>query len=175
MKKTNSLRNLPSNTFLFIDSNIFIYFLTDDPIYSESCKELLERVEEGDLVGFINNIVITETLFAYIKSEVVSRFGVPLKNFGLFAKKNQDTIKEIDISLPLSIFSIKGLNLINLPFQYLTANLSKTHQKGLLPHDAYHLISLWYIGIAHIATNDSDFQEIGGIQVWQPEPFIGQP
>jgi len=39
---------------------------------------------------------------------------------------------------------------------------------SLLPNDAIHLATMKKYGIRNIATNDSDFERVGGIKVWRP-------
>lgn len=53
---------------IFIDSNIFIRFLTqDDPQKAASCIRLFEIIEEGRLRPYISNVVILEILFVLKK------------------------------------------------------------------------------------------------------------
>lgn len=54
MKTTNQI---------FIDTNIFTYLLTDHPVYGRSSFELLEKVELGDITGFISPLVIDEVAY----------------------------------------------------------------------------------------------------------------
>ena len=45
----NSLNNLPDGTFVYVDSNIFIYDATNHPKYAASCSVLLDRIESGEI------------------------------------------------------------------------------------------------------------------------------
>ncbi len=48
---------------IFIDANIFTYLLTDHPVYGRSCFELLEKVEQGAITGFISPLIIDEVAY----------------------------------------------------------------------------------------------------------------
>ena len=48
---------------IFIDANIFTYFLTNHPKYSRSCTRFLEEVEKGKRVGFISPLIIDEVSY----------------------------------------------------------------------------------------------------------------
>jgi len=44
--------SLASGESVFLDANVLIYDIAKDPIYGQSCRELIGRIETGDLVGF---------------------------------------------------------------------------------------------------------------------------
>jgi predicted nucleic acid-binding protein len=47
--------------------------------------------------------------------------------------------------------------------------LKDAHRKSLLSNDAFHLLTMQYLSIKDIVTNDGDFEKIAGIKVWKPE------
>lgn len=53
---------------LFIDSNVFLRFLTrdDEPMYID-CKKFLELIKDGKLRPYISNIIILEIIFVLTK------------------------------------------------------------------------------------------------------------
>jgi len=48
---------------IFIDANIFTYLLTGHPIHGRACQQLLERIENGDLEGYVSPLVIDEVSY----------------------------------------------------------------------------------------------------------------
>ena len=73
-----SLREVPDGILIFIDSNIFTYFLLGGSQHFEACKDLLKRVEKGDIQGSINEIVVAETWYNYLKYRIIKENGLSL-------------------------------------------------------------------------------------------------
>jgi len=161
---------IPRSSFLFIDSNIFTYFLLKDSDFFEKCSLFLKNVESGDFIGFINNIVITETMFNFVKAEICNNHGLKTREFIRFVKENPHSIGKVDISDVIEVFSMANLNLVNVPPIFIPL-LNEAHKKSLLSNDAFHLLTMEYLNIKDIVTNDGDFENIAGINVWKPETF----
>jgi predicted nucleic acid-binding protein len=60
-----------------------------------------------------------------------------------------------------------NLNLVNIPLKTIIG-LKNAHRKALLSNDAFHLLTMEYLNIVDIVTNDRDFEQIAGIKVWKP-------
>ena len=168
MKALTDRTKIPKASFVFIDSNIFTYFLLRDADYFEKCSRFLKNVESGYFIGFINNIVVSETLFNLIKAEVCKHNELRSNEFIRFVKENPESIGEVDISDVIDVFSMANLNLVNVPPK-LIPMLKDAHRKLLLSNDAFHLLTMEYLSIKDIVTNDGDFEKIAGIKVWKPE------
>ena len=98
MKVLTDLSRIPRASFVFIDSNIFTYFLLKDSDFFEKCNQFLKNIESGYFIGFINNIVISETMFNFVKAEVCKNHGLKPNEFIRFAKENPDATGEVNIS-----------------------------------------------------------------------------
>ncbi len=168
MKALTDRTKIPKASFVFIDSNIFTYFLLRDADYFEKCSRFLKNIESGYFISFINNIVVSETLFNFVKAEVCKNNELKSNEFIRFVKENPEAIGEVDISDVIDVFSMANLNLVNVPPK-LIPKLRDAHKKSLLSNDAFHLLTMEYLSIKDIVTNDSDFEKIAGIKVWKPE------
>ncbi len=168
MKALTDRSKIPRASFVFIDSNIFTYFLLRDAYFFERCSRFLKNIESGYFIGFINNIVVSETLFNFVKAEVCKNNELKSNEFIRFVKENPGSIGEVDISDVIDVFAIANLNLINVPPK-LIPMLKDAHRKSLLSNDAFHLLTMQYLNIKDIVTNDGDFEKIAGIKVWKPE------
>ena len=168
MKALTDRTKIPKASFVFIDSNIFTYFLLRDADFFEKCSRFLKNVESGYFIGFINNIVVSETLFNFVKAEVCKNNELKSNEFIRFVKENPESVGEVDISDVIDVFTIANLNLVNVPTK-LIPMLKDAHRKSLLSNDAFHLLTMEYLSIKDIVTNDADFEKIVGIKVWKPE------
>jgi len=168
VKALTELDALPDEAVVFIDSNIFTYFLLGGSKHFEACKVFLKRVEKGKIAGIINDIVITETWFNYVKYRIVTDNKISVKEFVQFVKKNPGAISKVDVSEIGDIFSMPNIHLIAPPQTFVLASIGGSERPPLLSNDAYHLIAMRYAGVENIATNDPDFDLIKGIAVWRP-------
>ena len=71
--ENKTLDEVSSNMSIFVDTNILVYHLLEDELYGESCKNFLERVEEKEVTAFISPVVVSETLFIYIRSWIIRK------------------------------------------------------------------------------------------------------
>ena len=92
MKALTDRSKLPRASFVFIDSNIFTYFLLRDTDFFEKCSRFLKNIESGYFIGFINNIVISETLFNFVKAEICINHELKSNEFIRFVKENPESI-----------------------------------------------------------------------------------
>ncbi|MCZ7394297.1 MAG: PIN domain-containing protein [Candidatus Methanoperedens sp.] len=168
MKALTDRSKIPRASFVFIDSNIFTYFLLRDADFFEKCSRFLKNIESGYFIGFINNIVISETLFNFVKAEVCKNHGLKPNEFIRYVKENPESIGDVDISDVIDVFTMVNLNLVDVPPKLIPI-LKDVHRKSLLSNDAFHLLTMEYLNIKDIVTNDGDFERIAGIKVWKPE------
>jgi len=129
--------------------------LLKDAVYFSSCSKFLKEIEDGDYIGFIDDIVIAETIFNFVKWRVVKEYKINARDFISFIKKEPEVIGKVDISDVDEIKNIRGM-------------LKDVHARSLLSNDAFHLLTMVYLGIENIATNDADFERVEGIKVWKP-------
>jgi len=167
VKELNNLSKIPRGSLVFIDSNIFTYFLLRDSVYFNNTVQFLKKVESGDIIGFINSIVISEVLFNYVKAQICREYDIKPKAFIKFVKRKPESIGDVDIFEVEEIFTITNLNIIDAPMNDFSM-LRKAHKKSLLSNDAFHLLTMEYLNIENIATNDSDFERINDIAMWKP-------
>ena len=54
---------IPANTSVFIDANIFIYYFTPDPIFGPECQVLMEQISKyQDFSAFTSTHVLGEVM-----------------------------------------------------------------------------------------------------------------
>jgi predicted nucleic acid-binding protein len=157
---------------MFIDANIFTYLLTGHPVYGRSCQELLEKVEHGDITGFISPLVIDEV--SYILMVQTAR--------ELKGSTETKSMKRVMSGIwqeclgPVGKFyeyldhliSAGNLKVLSLDYSISRIALECAREYRLLPRDALHTACCKAYGIKDIATNDGDFQRIGFLRVWKP-------
>lgn len=84
---------IPSNSSIFIDSNIFIYHFLG---ISESCTNFLEKIELGDSDGYTSTVVLAEVLHRLMIAEAVEIYGIEPKKAVKHLKQNPELIPKLE-------------------------------------------------------------------------------
>ena len=138
---------------VFFDSNVFLKYLAG----VEDAKRLLDRVEYDEWKGYINDIVISEVVYGYLRLALnVSRYKLRK-----YIAKYTDRVRELlehDIYPLFTVFehlptSIDIYSLI----EYMT-------KYRLLPNDALIVATCRAYGIENIATFDEDFKRVSWLR-----------
>ena len=134
---------------VFVDTSVFIRFLTKDDIEKyEDCREFLGKIEEGQIRPYISNIVVLEIQFVLIRGYK-------------FPKK--EVLKDIE-----EILSLRNLTLIERSDTKKALSLYKKY--NIKYPDC--LISLQCPEGAKIVTYDEDFAKLPGIHAAKPADFL---
>ncbi len=105
---------------VFFDSNVFLFHLSGE---SEEATSLIKMVEKGEIIGFVNDIVISEVTYGFIRAKT------NLKKWEL--QKSISTMR-IDLSPLKQLFSIFE----NLPLNFGGSVFELIEKYRLLPNDA---------------------------------------
>ena len=76
MREEMRLTTIQSGSKVFIDSNIFTYHLSGHSVFGETCREILKNVERGEYESYVNDVVLSEVLLNFIKSELFRLKGI---------------------------------------------------------------------------------------------------
>lgn len=162
----DELSALPSGVKVFVDSNILTYHLFNDPAYGKRCKEFIKSVENGGFEGFISPIIVSETLFNFIKANIVKNYKIKPKEVVSFLKANPKLISKIDIGKASDLFKI--FCILSISELEVDECYKAIKDNALLTNDAFHVATLKRYGITDIATNDPDFERVEWLKVWKP-------
>jgi hypothetical protein len=162
----NELSNIPESSKVFIDSNIFTYFLLKREEYYNSTKNFLKRIDEREIIGLINSVVISETYFNYIRIKISEKYRINLKDVVKKIKEDPKILGEISIDVVDDTFRLDNLNILEYTPEISIKDFIADYL--LLPNDAIHAATCKYYDIKNIATNDSDFERVNFLKVWKP-------
>jgi predicted nucleic acid-binding protein len=136
---------VPSGTSLFVDANVFVYAIAEDPKYGKPCIDLLERIELGDLRGMISAQVLSEVAHRLMTLEACETFAWPYAGIAQRLRRHPAELRKL---------------------AKFRAALSQQH--GLLSNDASILAVMEDQGLTHLASNDSDFDRVTAITRYSP-------
>ncbi len=166
----NELSNIPESSKVFIDSNIFTYFLLKREEYYNSTKNFLKRIDEREIIGLINSVVISETYFNYIRIKISEKYRINLKDVVKKIKEDPKILGEISIDVVDDTFRLDNLNILEYTPEISIKDFIADYL--LLPNDAIHAATCKSYVIDNIATNDSDFERVDFLKVWKSLKII---
>jgi len=158
---------------IFVDANIFLFHALDIKDYSDDCTIFLKRIEAGEISAIITPLVIDEVLFKILVATASTLINKP----SLWDIKKKMKEQEFSRSVYSSVRKYQdylvelkksGLSIIELDWKIVEESVALGEKYGLLISDAFHVATLKHNGIFHIATNDSDFDNIDLFTVWKP-------
>lgn len=159
-------RTLYAGERIFIDSNILTYHLLNHPAYGAACRNLIQTIQDGECQGFITLIVISETLFNFIKADIFRTYGARPGQVASLIKCHPEILRDISLDRPGELFDIFNILPIGKPE---TAEALQIMGKcGILVNDAHNVAAMKANRIFTAATNDRDFERVKDIKIWAP-------
>lgn len=129
----------------YIDTNVWIYAITANLKYGESCRKILEDIEKGRTKAIISTQVLTEII------------GVLYRQYKV--KDTSDQLNAI-LSYPVNVFLVTP-DIIRKASEY-------ARDYKILPYDAIHIAILTNQAISKIVSADKEFDKIEFIQRVDP-------
>ncbi|VVB67515.1 tRNA(fMet)-specific endonuclease VapC [uncultured archaeon] len=165
-----SLDLLPAQSKVFIDTNIFLYDILGYTKFRTTCMAFLQKMEAHTYSAATSTQVLNEVIHKLILAEITKTYRLRNESDAMkLIKERPETISSLrqvwksyaEIKeYPLVIYSIDEATLD------MAADLS--NRFGLLISDATHAAVMKAQGITNIATNDSDFERVNGIDIYKP-------
>jgi len=162
-----NLNQLPSGTRIFIDSNIFLYIFLRHPRWGKSCQKFIQRTEEMDIQGIVDEFVYNEVMHKLMVTAIVNKLHCSPANAIAFVKKTPELLKELP-ALKEAGEMLRTMNVKVISGPFFPESLTLMQEHRLLITDAVHIAAMNKEKITHIASNDKDFSRIPGISVWKP-------
>ncbi|NMX20840.1 hypothetical protein C5S30_00035 [ANME-1 cluster archaeon GoMg4] len=161
------LKGMQRSSKVFIDSNIITYHLSGHNIFGGASRNFLKDVERGEYESYVNDVVLSEVLLNYIKSELFRLRGIKPHRVVREIKRDPSLIGLVNFDAVTKLF--ENLRVEILPVEYKCKELVEfISGYFLLSNDALHVATMKRYGITNIATNDPDFERVGWIKVWKP-------
>jgi len=164
-----TFNDLPAGATVFIDANCLIYAAASDPIYGPPCQRLLERIEKKTLGGCSSAHVLGDLTHRLMTIEAALLFSRPMTGIANWLRRHPAEVQRLAqyrrslddlLAIPLPILPVTGAQVSR------AADFSRLH--GLLSSDALIVAVMQDHGLAHLASNDADFDRVPGITRYAP-------
>lgn len=83
------LRQLPPDTKIFIDTNIFLYAISNHPEHGQECNNFFDRIKDEELQGVVSLIVLNELIYKLVIGEVAENQELNPANVPRYVKENK--------------------------------------------------------------------------------------
>ena len=165
------LDNFNLSESIFVDANIFIYASQGELGYGRACIDFLELIEYMEIKAITTPVVLNEVSYKLLIAKAgelldTNRFWKIHKEL-----KDQKFIKtcyRIVEEFRDYIDTLRGLKVEDVRIDDFNRSVDLGHKFGLVTTDSYHAAAMKRLQIKHLATNDSDFERVDFIEVWNP-------
>ncbi len=161
--------NLPAGTECFIDANVFVYHFTSRDAAGMACTQFLQRVAGGEIRATVSIPVLADVLHKVMLAEIRVRHGLDRLGLVGWIHRHRALLAELTETVA-ACDQLERLPLMVLPLDMLllreAMRLSASH--NLLTGDALIVAMTQRHGIAHLVTNDDDFDSVPGLTLWKP-------
>jgi len=147
-----------------VNGYVFVYDFGPDPSFGPPSRDLLQRIENGDLKGFVSAHVLHDVAHRLMTLEACQTFGWPYSGIAQRLRRHPLEIQKLH-RFRQALDEILGIGVQVLPVSagdvLLAGDLSRTH--GLLSGDALILAVMQNCGVTNLASSDADFDRAPGI------------
>lgn len=161
-----TLAELQDGDRVFIDANIFIYHVGGQSV---ECKVLLERCARRELLGYTATSVLAEMLHRLMVAEAIQRGVVTAKAAVKKLKEKPELVKQLT-KYNEDVARVGQMNLVILSLtpEILSRSRAVRESEGLLTNDSFVVVFMRELGLTKLATTDSDFERVPGLEVYKP-------
>ena len=159
------LTAIPDGSNVLIDTNIFIYALTN---LSAQCKQFLARCAREQVYGITLHEVLHEATHKFMCAEAKDK-KLTAGNARKYLSDHPDAVKGLTDYWANSQ-RILAMNLVLLPMEekIIVGAQRERNGAGLLTNDSIIVSSMREYDISKIATNDGIFDTVTGLSVFAP-------
>ncbi len=138
---------IPTIRKFFIDTNIFLRYLTkDDPVQFPRCRNLFKKAQDGEVLLVTSTLVIAEMIWTLASYYRVSK---------------EQIIEKVSI--------IIGSDAVQIPDKDLVAEALLLYGRKNVDYiDAYNSVLMRQLGLKEIYSYDKDFDKLETVRRLEP-------
>ena len=163
------LEDVRTGTRIFIDANVFVYHFSGPTPLADSSSALLQRIQDGDIVGVTSAVVMVELLHRLMILEAASALQLQPRDATRYLREHPEGAKSLGRHrrAPAAVHAM-GVEVAPVDSATIEDSHAVKEQHGFLTNDALVLATMQRLGITALASNDSDFGRVQAITVYRP-------
>ena len=159
----------PADQVCFIDANILYYSFVSLPTVSDYCTILSKEIVTGARRAATISSAVADAVHKVMCSEVVKVHQRPRAGLIGWIKKHPHALEQLtEFNQAADEFSKMPLHWLPVGSALLVDAGKIAVRHGLMINDALNVAAMRANGLAHLVTNDDDFDRVPGITVWKP-------
>jgi predicted nucleic acid-binding protein len=160
---------IPNGAAIFLDANAFVVAFSRHAQYGVSCRQLLDRVDRGEIAGMTSTHILSETAHRLMTHEACSAFGWPIASIAQRLKQRPAEVRKLS-AYRRAIHDILNSKVqVLAPPPALLLNAANIYnQYGILSNDALLIAIMRANGLTELASSDSDFDQVPGLTRYAP-------
>jgi predicted nucleic acid-binding protein len=163
------LAAIPAGARVFVDANVFLYHFMPHPIFKQSCTDFLERIELLQLSGCTTANVISEVAHRLMTYECHQVHGWPMAGMGNRLRRHPQQVQLLTrYRQAIDEISLLGLQIFPVTGPLVSQAADFCRQFGILMNDGIIAATMHAQNVHEIASNDTDFDRVPGIQRFSP-------
>jgi predicted nucleic acid-binding protein len=161
--------DLPEGASCFVDSNILYYALVPTASVSEHCLRFVDRVMARNVTIAVSIPVLSDTIHKVMTSEAAQKTGRDRVGMIGYLGKHPEVIKSL-VEYPKAMDRLSALpmQILAVDETILRESSQLAVQFGLMTNDAMIVALMRRHQLAHLVTNDDDFDSVSDVRVWKP-------
>ncbi len=160
--------DLVAGSAIFLDANILVFHFQPHAVFGQACTDLLKRIENQQLTGYISTQVLSEVAHRLMTFEASMVFGWPSKIVN-HLKQNPGAIQQLTrFRGALQKIPQMGIQILAIPTLMVETAAGISQQNGLLTNDALIVAVMQANAITNLASEDRDFDRVPGITRYAP-------
>jgi predicted nucleic acid-binding protein len=168
MNMVKPLADIPKGKSVFLDANVFHFYLRGPDSLQKACMLLLERIERKDVVGYTSTLVLDELIYKILLKKIEEKhrtnpFVVLQKDPKEIGAHSQEIRNALEI-----VLGIEGITVLAVERHHVEESIEFMQRYSILPRDAIHLSVMKSIDCKDMASADSDFDIVADLNRWSP-------
>lgn len=160
---------IPAAAAVFLDANTLVYHFTSHPTFGPACTQLVKRIENQHLTGFISTHVLSEIAHRLMTLEALDQFGWPPAGIAARLRKHRSEIPKLTLHVQaVAQLPLLGIQAVTITPPLVEAATLVSQRHELLMGDSLVVAVMQAHGLTHLASNDADFDRVPGLTRYQP-------
>ena len=155
---------IPAGAAIFLDANTLVYHFANHPNFGAVCTQLVKRIEQHQLPGFISTHVLSEIAHRLMTLEALDRFGWPPAGIAARLRKHHSEIPKLNVHAEaIARIPLLGIQVSAVTPLLVEAATLVSQQYELLMGDSLIVAVMQARGLTNLASNDADFDRVSGL------------
>jgi predicted nucleic acid-binding protein len=160
---------IPPGASVFVDANTLVYHFANEPTFGSFCTQLLKRIEQRQLGGYVSTHVLADVAHRLMTLEAMQKFSWPHAGLATRLRQHRQEIPKLHVyQQAIARISLLGLRIIPISEASLVTATLLSEQHQLLMGDALTVAAMNANGLVALASNDADFDRVTGITRYTP-------